>query len=443
MTFAKRPFFNLSRRKRSIKHKTGHTKLGSSSRRHSSHRSPGRKFISFFSGALGLDLGLEAAGLHCLAANEIDPAACATIRANRPELRLYDCDIRLLQPDQLIRDLRIAPKELFAIVGGPPCQAFSTAGRRLGLNDQRGNVFLHFIDLIQSLQPKYAIFENVRGLLSVPLAHRPHNERSARWVPNHREKPGGALLHILRRLEKAGYTTTFTLYNTANFGVPQIRERLIFFASREGGKVPFMQPTHEQSPLNGLPRWKTLRDAISHLQGTTLRVAQFPLNRLKYYEMLTEGQNWRDLPTRLQKEAMGKSWFAGGGKTGFYRRLAWDKPSPTLVTRPTMKATDLCHPEELRPLAVEEYAAIQTFPRDFAFSGKLDDQYRQIGNAVPCLLGEAIGRHLINYDEGHLQDAAIPSRLSRYDGTDHESWLEAITAGDRQMSLLGDRLHRS
>ena len=112
--------------------------------------------------------------------------------------------------------------------------------------------------------------------------------------------------------------------------------------------------------------------------------------------MLRSGQNWRDLPNAVQKEAMGNSWFAGGGKTGFYRRLAWDKPAPTLVTRPTMKATDLCHPDELRPLSVEEYAAIQTFPLEFKFAGNLDSQYRQIGNAVPCVFGEAIRQHVLN-----------------------------------------------
>ncbi len=263
----------------------------------------------------------------------------------------------------ICKDTGIERGHLFAVVGGPPCQAFSTAGRRLGLNDERGNVFLHFISLIRELQPKYAIFENVRGLLSAPLVHRPHEQRGPGFPPlAEEERPGGALLHILRLLEDAGYQVTFTLYNTANFGVPQIRERLIFFASRDGRKVPFIKPTHDEFGRDGLPRWITLREAIGHLQGCQQQAAQFPENRIRYYRMLKEGQNWRDLPERIQREAMGDSWYAGGGKTGFYRRLAWDKPSPTLVTRPTMKATDLCHPEEIRPLSVEEYAAIQTFP---------------------------------------------------------------------------------
>lgn len=400
----------------------------------SSRKRPGRKFISFFSGALGLDLGLEAAGLHCLAANEVDRATCLTIRRNRPKLPLYDFDIRDLTSGRLCRDLEITPGELFAVVGGPPCQAFSTAGKRMGLNDDRGNVFLHFIELISELKPKYVIFENVRGLLSVPLVHRPHEKRGPGFPAlTRKEQPGGALLHILRTLEEAGYKTTFTLYNTANFGVPQIRERLIFFASREQ-EVPFMSPTHNQFGQMGLLPWCTLRDAIGHLSGRPQHVVRFPENRLKYYQMLTEGQNWRDLPDKFQRAAMGESWYAGGGKTGFYRRLAWNKPAPTLVTRPTMKATDLCHPTELRPLSVEEYAAIQTFPDDYVFEGKLDDQYRQIGNAVPCRFGEVIGKHLIALDEG-TSVAPLGAKFSRYDGTDHNSWRESVSALERQMNL--------
>lgn len=414
------------------------TRIKEGSQRHSSPLHPQRKFISFFSGALGLDQGLEAAGLRCLAVNDLDRAATETIRVNKPELRLYDCDIRELSSNSIQRDIGIRPEELFAIVGGPPCQAFSTAGRRLGLNDERGNVFLHFIDLIRNLRPKYAIFENVRGLLSAPLIHRPHDQRGPRFKPSEQEKPGGALLHILEKLEEAGYVTTFNLYNTANFGVPQVRERLIFFASRENREVPFMKPTHNETGSMGLLKWRSLQDAIGHLRGKSMQAAKFPENRLQYYKLLKSGQNWRDLPAKVQKTAMGNSWFAGGGKTGFYRRLAWDKPSPTLVTRPTMKATDLCHPDELRPLSVEEYAAIQTFPSNFRLAGNLDNQYRQIGNAVPCIFGKAIGRHIIEFDEGRVQNAIAHTKFSRYIGTDHESWRESIGASERQLSLLAD-----
>lgn len=402
---------------------------------------PPRKFISFFSGALGLDVGLKQGGLRCLALNEFDPVACQTILANLQHLypddqpRLYECDIRSLTAESLSKDLNIEQGELFAVVGGPPCQAFSTAGRRLGLNDERGNVFLHFIDIVLGFKPKYAIFENVRGLLSVPLRHRPHSQRGMGSSPlDAEEKPGGALLYILRRLEKAGYQTTFNLYNTANFGVPQIRERLIFFASREGKSVPHLMPSHDEHG-GGLPQWRTFREAVAELGPEKAEAGRFPEKRLRFYRLLRDGQNWRDLPKELQQEAMGASWFAGGGKTGFYRRLAWDKPSPTLVTSPTMPATDLCHPEELRPLSIQEYKAIQTFPTDYILKGRLDDKYRQIGNAVPCLFGKAIAEHIVNFDEGRLKDAGRNKKLSRYVGTDQESWREETEP--RQAVLFG------
>ena len=394
------------------------------------------EFISFFSGACGLDIGLEAAGFKCLAVNEVDPVACRTIRKNWPERRVYESDIRQLSAESLCFDLGIRPRELFAIAGGPPCQAFSTAGRRMGLNDERGNVFLHFIDLIAALQPKYAVFENVRGLLSAPLMHRPHDQRGKGFPRlNRYEMPGGALAYILKKLEDSGYSTTFTLYNTANYGVPQARERLVFFASRQGEEIPFIEPTHDEKGLHGRMKWKTLKDAIGGLCGLEHHAAKFPDSRLKFYKLLQSGQNWRNIPSNLQEEAMGGSWNAGGGKTGFYRRLSWDKPSPTLVTRPNMKATDLCHPEELRPLSVEEYAAIQTFPREYIVEGRLDDQYRQIGNAVPCLFGKAIGEHLIAFDEGKLATERRSGKMSRYTGTDHASWKETISQYDAQLSF--------
>ncbi|MGB8130580.1 MAG: DNA cytosine methyltransferase [Candidatus Angelobacter sp.] len=393
-------------------------------------------YLSFFSGALGLDLGLEKAGLIPLAVNEFDPKICETIRLNRPKLRLYDFDIRKLNATVLCRDLGVERGELFAIVGGPPCQAFSTAGRRLGLNDDRGNVFLHFIKLILDLQPKYAIFENVRGLLSAPLQHRPHDMRGPGCAPlTLKEKPGGALLHILDLLEGGGYSTTFTLYNSANYGVPQIRERLIFFASRDGAAVPFIPPTHSENGRDNLAMWRTVRDAIRQFQNRSGECGQFPEKRLKYFKMLKAGQNWKDLPPTVQRTAMGESWYANGGKTGFYRRLSWCKPSPTLVTRPTMPATALCHPTELRPLSVREYAAIQTFPEEHAFVGSVDDKYKQIGNAVPPLFGEAIGKHIIRFDDGKLTETRFSQRYSRYVRTDHESWRASIDSGQKKLFI--------
>ena len=380
-------------------------------------------YMSFFSGALGLDLGLEKAGLSPVLYNEIEKKICKTIGLNKPDIPLYDCDIRDLDARKLLRNYKLKKGELFAIVGGPPCQAFSTAGKRQGLNDERGNVFLHFIDLIQEIMPKYAIIENVRGLLSAPLQHRPHEQRGKGFAPlTLEERPGGALAHIISKLERAGYKLSFTLYNAANFGVPQIRERVIIMANREGVEIPYMAASHSLENSN-LPPWKTTKDAIWDLRNRkNLEHIHFPEKRLKYYRLLKSGQNWRSLPVKIQKEAMGKSFYSGGGKTGFLRRLDWDAPSPTLVTSPTMPATDLCHPIRERPLSIEEYLRIQTFPDDYILSGRTLDKYKQLGNAVPCLFGKAIGTHLIKFDNGTLKKINTDGRLSRYLNTDHKSW---------------------
>ncbi|MBF0312013.1 MAG: DNA cytosine methyltransferase [Oligoflexia bacterium] len=382
-----------------------------------------RRYLSFFSGALGLDLGLEKAGLEVVAYNEKDKNCCKTIRLNRPNTPLYECDIRELSAAKLLKENNLQIGELFAIVGGPPCQAFSTAGRRNSLNDERGNVFLHFIDLISALKPKYLVIENVRGILSAPLSHRPHNQRGPHSPPlNKDELPGGALAFIMQKLHLAGYTPSFTLYNTAHFGVPQIRERVVILAGLKKKEIPYLLPTHPERSS-----WISLQDTIGVLKNSrTHEHINFPEKRLKFFRFLKSGENWRNLPEHLKKEAMGKSIASGGGRTGFYRRLDWNAPSPTLVTSPTMPATDLCHPEFERPLSVEEYAAIQTFPEKYQFHGKTLDKYKQIGNAVPCTFGKIIGEHLLQFEEGSLEKKFIPGKLSRYLNTDHKSWMASL-----------------
>lgn len=377
--------------------------------------------LSFFSGALGLDLGLEEVGFRALLTAEVDPAARATIAANRPGLPILG---DVLEYDaQAIRDT-VGDVDVDVIVGGPPCQAFSTAGRRKGFQDERGNVFLHFIELITQLRPRFAVIENVRGLLSAPMLHRPHAMRGPGFPPlADDESPGGALLFVLSLLKEAGYGVSFNLYNAANFGAPQVRERVVMLCSRDGQRLPYLSPTHAEDGQFGLQPWRTLRDAVADLRDRQHTFIKFPEKRLRYYRMLREGQNWRDLPTDIQEQAMGKSFHAGGGKTGFFRRLAWDEPSPTLVTHPAMPATDLAHPELDRPLSIEEYKRIQGFPDDWKLCGGLADQYRQVGNAVPIPLGRAIGRSLLAHMQG--QPLPIPEGFpfSRYRQTSDIEWL--------------------
>ncbi|MEM9141740.1 MAG: DNA cytosine methyltransferase, partial [Bacteroidota bacterium] len=181
--------------------------------------------LSFFSGAMGLDIGLGKAGFETIFASEIDNACRKTILRNKPDIALVG-DIRDYTPSKIREIAGLEPDdEIDVVVGGPPCQAFSTAGKRKGFEDERGNVFLNFIDCIAELRPKFAVIENVRGLLSAPLKHRPHHLRGRDFDPlSPEELPGGALNHIIQRLTQAGYSVSFNLYNAANFGTPQKRE---------------------------------------------------------------------------------------------------------------------------------------------------------------------------------------------------------------------------
>ena len=368
--------------------------------------------LSFFSGAMGLDIGMSNGGIHALLACEFNKYCRMTINKNEPDMALIG-DINKYEPEEILRLAKIpSDRKVDVIFGGPPCQAFSTAGARRALNDERGNVFLRYIDVVAKIRPTYVVIENVRGLLSAPY---PYGEV---------EEPikGGALCVILDRLKEAGYTISFELYNAANFGAPQIRERVVMIGKLGSEKVPYLSPTHSEDGKFNLPKWRTLREALDIAPIAEHHYIEFPEARLKFYRMLKEGQYWKDLPHDAQVEAMGWKLNLGGGKTGFFRRLNFSRPSPTLVTNPAMPATDLCHPIENRPLSVEEYGRIQEFPDSWEICGPILEQYKQIGNAVPIKLGEAIARRIIadmNGEELPLYDGFA---YSRYKDTNDITW---------------------
>lgn len=390
-----------------------------------------KNVISTFSGAMGLDNGLEKAGLSIRLCVEIEKVMANTIRSNKPDLPLIEDDIRNYSGADLKKRAGLSDDdEVFLMCGGPPCQAFSTAGKRKGFDDERGNVFLKYIELIGEVRPKYFLIENVRGLLSASFnaPEGSDEKRGGYALPTPKEEKGTALLYALRKLRALGYSATFTLYDAANYGVPQRRERVIILGSREGYQIPLIPPTHSKEGTGGLKKWVTLAEAVMGLKSCN--AAKIPEKRLPYFRMLGPGQYWKDLPPEVQEEAMGKSYHLQGGKTGFFRRLSWDSPSPTLVTSPMMPATDLAHPEEDRALSVEEYARIQMFPDSWKFAGRLPDIYKQIGNTVPVGLGYAAARHLLWFDSLSPEEKANqriidPSATySRYKNTDHEYFAE-------------------
>lgn len=389
--------------------------------------------LSFFSGAMGLDIGLHKAGFETLLTCEIDKASRQTIIANNPGIGLIG-DIRAYTTDQILEYAGLKSREdVDLIVGGPPCQAFSSAGKRMGLADDRGNVFLKFIEVIENINPKFAVIENVRGLLSAAydIDIKPEEEE---FLPYElKELKGATMFYVYNRLRAAGYELSFNLYNSANYGTPQVRERVIIICSRVNEKVPYLRPTHSQNGDFELPEWKTLKQAIGNLNGSNTEFIKFPEKRLKYYRMLKSGQNWRDLSEEMQKEALGKSYHLGGGKTGFFRRLDWHKPSPTLVTHPAMPATDLGHPEEDRPLSVQEYKRIQEFPDNWEIQGSLVNKYKQIGNAVPVSVGEAIGRLILELNEGKVFENLPNFKYSRYLKTADQEFIQDFLSRSRKL----------
>ncbi|MGF1492156.1 MAG: DNA cytosine methyltransferase [Microcoleaceae cyanobacterium] len=394
------------------------------------------KALSFFTGAMGLDLGLEKAGIEILLTSEIDKWTRSTIQQNNPDCPLIG-DIRDYTAQEILDTAGLAPgTEIDLMVGGPPCQAFSTAGKRKGFNDERGNVFLKYIDLITEIRPRYAVIENVRGLLSAPLVHRPHKQRGDGFPPlAPQEQAGSALRWIIRQLEEHGYSISFNLYNAANFGTPQIRERVVILCHRDGEELPHLEPTHSDLGQYKLPPWITFQEAVQNLSSEDHDHIDFPDRRLQYYRLLKPGQNWRDLPPELQPIAMGRSYYCGGGRTGFFRRLAWDAPSPTLVTHPAMPATDLAHPECDRPLSIQEYKRLQEFPDDWVIGGKILDQYRQLGNAVPISLGQAIGCLILKHLRGEPIRTYWQFQYSRYRRCDHRSWKDKYMSAYEQLEL--------
>lgn len=382
------------------------------------------KLLSFFSGAMGLDIGLHKVGFKTLLCCEIDKSSRQTIIENNPDIGLIG-DIRNYSVNEIIEYAGLKSKEdVDLIVGGPPCQAFSSAGKRMGLADERGNVFLKFIEVIENIRPKFAVIENVRGLLSSPYSIELNDDDKEFLPPELKGLKGATMYYVYNRLIAAGYKISFNLYNSANFGTPQSRERVIIVCSRINDFVPFLKPTHSKDGDFGLKKWNILKNAFEGLDECNNEFIKFPEKRLKYYRLLKSGENWRNLTEDLQKEALGKSYYLGGGKTGFLRRLAWDKPSPTLVTHPAMPATDLAHPEEDRPLSVLEYKRIQEFPDEWKIMGSLVNKYKQIGNAVPVSVGKAIGELIISLFKNENVENIQNFKYSRYHNTSQESFIK-------------------
>lgn len=325
--------------------------------------------IELFAGAGGLALGVEKAGFNTLGLIEFDKDAADTLKKNRPNWNVINEDIANISCLDLEKYFSIKKGELDLLSGGAPCQAFSYAGKRLGLEDARGTLFYHYALFLEKLQPKMFLFENVRGLLT-------HDHG----------KTYSTMLDIFTR---AGYTIDKQVLNAWNYGVPQKRERLITIGIRNDlvGKTEYRFPkAHSYKPV--------LRDVL--LDCPDGPGVPYGEKKRKIFELVPAGGYWRDIDPAIAKEYMKSCWDMEGGRTGILRRMSLDEPSLTVLTSPSQKQTERCHPLEARPFTVRENARCQTFPDDWEFCGNVSAQYKQVGNAVPVNLAYDIAKEIVH-----------------------------------------------
>lgn len=323
--------------------------------------------IELFAGAGGLALGVEKAGFEHLGLIEFDKDAADTLKKNRPNWNVINDDIANISCLDLEEYFSIKKGELDLLSGGAPCQAFSYAGKRLGLEDARGTLFYHYAVFLEKLQPKMFLFENVRGLLT-------HDH-------------GKTYATMLNIFEKAGYVIDRQILNAWEHGAPQKRERLITIGIRKDlkGAVKYAFPEkHKYKPV--------LRDVLINCpEGPGV---QYGEKKRKIFELVPAGGYWRDIDPEIAKEYMKSCWDMEGGRTGILRRMSMEEPSLTVLTSPSQKQTERCHPLEARPFTVRENARIQTFPDEWQFCGNVSSQYKQVGNAVPVSLAYDIAKEI-------------------------------------------------
>ena len=366
------------------------------------------KVIDLFCGVGGLSYGFaHNDNFEIVAANEILPNMAKAYSLNHPTVKVYCEDIKSFDAKKIEKDLNIKATEIDIIIGGPPCQAYSTLGKRL-MDDQRGKLFQEYYRVLKEFSPKFFLFENVRGLLSM--------------------QDGELLKTIISLFESLGYKVQYKLLNAADFGAPQIRERIVMIGSKLKNDFQYPTQTHydrekAQSLFKlDLKPYLTLEEAISDLPFIKTGEKSFeyflkPQNEfqsmmrknapkmlmdhnapnnserlVKIMELLPDGGAPEDLPKELRPTS---------GFKNTYCRLWWNRPSTTITRNLGTPSSSRCiHPKAPRPLTTREGARIQCFPDSYKFYGSRSDKNLQIGNAVPTFLSNALaGAILANFKQ--------------------------------------------
>jgi DNA (cytosine-5)-methyltransferase 1 len=316
-------------------------------------------FIEVCSGGGGLSSGLIKSGFIPLLLNDNNKDCCKTLTQNHPGVPIICGSM-----DEIDYTPYIGKVDL--LTGGVPCQSFSQAGLRKGLNDPRGNLMMKFVDILNILKPTIFMIENVKGLLTHDKGKTIQTIINALNVHNH-------------------YTIYYQCLDASNYNVPQKRERVFIVGIIKTNPYLF------EFPIKQVHR-KVLKDVLYNVPLSD--GLKYNEEKIQLFKMIPPGGCWVNLPEDIQQAYLGKSFHSGGGKRGILYRLSMEKPSLTLLCTPSQKQTERCHPLEERPLTIREYARIQTFDDTYHFTGSIHSQYKQIGNAVPVELARHMGYSL-------------------------------------------------
>lgn len=338
--------------------------------------------VDLFSGGGGLTVGLKRAGFRVVGAVELEPEAASTFQANHPDTTLFIQDICYVRGQDL---LALSPTGKIDLLSGcPPCQGFTSLTAKYRRDDPRNMLINEMLRLVEEVKPRAVMMENVPGLV----------------------QRGKHLLDpVVTRLEELGYRVNLNILQVADYGVPQVRRRLVLLAGL-GFHIPMPEPTHSSNE-NGLPPWRTVRDAISNFPapiafGEAKRIGKFPTRdwhivrdlspqNMARLKAARPGENWKTIPEHLRPPCH------QGGYRGFsnvYGRMEWDKASPTITGGcTTLSRGRYGHPEEDRTISVREAATLQTFPDNYIFdTSYMDSACNIIGNALPCMFAEQVSR---------------------------------------------------
>ncbi len=317
-------------------------------------------FIEVCAGCGGLSSGLIKSGFIPLLLNDNNKDCCETLKINHPGTNVILNSMDKINYTEYIDKIDL-------LVGGMPCQSFSQAGLRKGIDDPRGGLMLKFIEILNLIKPKIFMIENVKGLLT-------HDK-------------GNTIRNIINLInENDLYNITYKCLDASNYKVPQKRERVFIIGVIKTISKPYDFPKENKTKI-------LLKDVLSDVPSSV--GYNYNEEKKKLFKLIPQGGCWINLPIEKQKEYLGKSYYSGGGKRGILYRLSMEKVSLTLLCSPSQKQTERCHPLEERPLTIREYARIQTFEDTYKFTGSINSQYKQIGNAVPVELAKQIGYSLI------------------------------------------------